>query len=677
MANTNPITKDETNNVWPYEIEISGSGWTQTHIFSTENKFLDADIAVKAHANAAGAVTLSLTDLTSEITMGSATSGYYNPTVSLSGNANIASAGWITAGNKSVTDSSVKIGKVAQSLVKEGNTTLDLSDPVNPTGSSRTITITAGYNSARTLTIGPVSDGPKATVTSGTATLGTLTYTYDSTNTIFNISGTATISQATAPTAGYISNSAGTRNGNSNEVFQTVAVVTVGSEATGTFTKAKPVIVRTAKASGSWVDAGTGNASASATANKPYVQVDAAAVSATLTTRGKVTAAGYGTTSNFKRATNVQHDVGSLAADTVYIPIKEGTIVSPDITITIGNPSYQSSSGTFLLSANGTIDAPSVTQEGYVSEVVGTKTAGSYSGNKSLNKITVGTTISSGTSGKVTPVIKRTAKPSADTWTDAASGAETNTKPTSGVYVQVDAAKIDKTVSVQGTVTSSGYGTADSGTTQGAYTKATAQSITAGSAAAVTKYIPIKTATGYSLNVTSISGSSDVTVGTKNTTTNKYPIKASDISVTGTLSASTNGWFSSGSATDTDTDNVTIGNMAAAGFTVTGGVVTATAGYVPAGNVATIATKTPAAVSIDPGDGYTANTSVVLESGGWLKLDAGYYVATKISLATLVPDGSNVKGHAEYLLKGKTAYDNDGTLVTGTIETYGGEYTIA
>jgi len=33
------------------------------------------------------------------------------------------------------------------------------------------------------------------------------------------------------------------------------------------------------------------------------------------------------------------------------------------------------------------------------------------------------------------PAISRTEKPSADTWTDAASGASTTTKPTSGVYV--------------------------------------------------------------------------------------------------------------------------------------------------------------------------------------------------------------------------------------------------
>jgi len=49
-------------------------------------------------------------------------------------------------------------------------------------------------------------------------------------------------------------------------------------------------------------------------------------------------------------------------------------------------------------------------------------------------QIKVGVTAAS-TNIKVTPTIARTAKPENDTWIDAASGAVTTTKPTSGVYV--------------------------------------------------------------------------------------------------------------------------------------------------------------------------------------------------------------------------------------------------
>lgn len=676
------MQRDTTNNIWPKDIEIEGAGWTPTYTFNTLNKFVDANIVVRAHANAAGNLTLALTDLTSNLTMGSATSGVYSPTVSLTGTVTPASAGWITASAATVTDSSVKIGKINQSTLKNGNTAINSGTTVNPTSAAQTINISEGYNTARTVILGPVSAGPKGTIKSGTASLGALTYTYNENSDNFTITGTASITAPTVPTPGYVSSDAdaskgGTKQINSNSVSQSVDVITVGSAVDGTFTKPKPILTRTAKSSGSWIDAASGAEVDSTTANKPYVQVDAAAVAATLVTKGTVTAAGYGTASVYNTATSLSTDVGTQVADSIFIPIKIGSIKSPNTTATFTNPTLQTTgpnTDKFTIIASGTIGAPTISAEGYISSVVGTKSGGTISGTKVLNKITVGATIASDSSdGTVTPVISRTPKPTDDTWIDAASGAATGTKPTSGVYVQVDAPKISKTVTINGTVASEGYGTTS------LYNPGTALTVTAGSAAAATKYIPITQSTGYSLNVTSISGSTDVTVGTKNTSTNKYPIKASNISVTGTLSASTHGWFSSsGSVTDSRTDNVTIGNMPAATFAVSAGTVTcSTPGYVPQGTVGQIATKQPVAVATDPGNSYTNNTSVVLESGGWLKLDAGYYAATRISLATLVPNGSNIQGHADYLLEGKTAYDNNGILVTGTIATYQGEYTVA
>ena len=67
----------------------------------------------------------------------------------------------------------------------------------------------------------------------------------------------------------------------------------------------------------------------------------------------------------------------------------------------------------------------------------------------------------------------------------------------------------------------------------------------------------------------------------------------------------------------------------------------------------------------------------VLVAGDYLYINAGYTDNLKISLAKLVPDGSDVKGHGEYILSGHSAYDNDGTLVAGTIQTYDGSYTIS
>lgn len=117
----------------------------------------------------------------------------------------------------------------------------------------------------------------------------------------------------------------------------------------------------------------------------------------------------------------------------------------------------------------------------------------------------------------------------------------------------------------------------------------------------------------------------------------------------------------------------------AAEFSTSGGVTTCTSpGFVAQGDLSgggTVSGGSIGTSSSDPGSSYIENTTAVVPSGGWLTLTAGYYSATKISLATLVPNGSNVAGHADYLLAGKTAYDNDGVLVTGSIQTYDGTYT--
>ena len=678
MANTNPITKDTENNVWPYEIEIRGSGWTQTHTFNTLNKFVDANIAVKAHTDAAGALSLSLTDKTNELSMGNASGGYYTPTISLSGSAAPATAGWITTTAQTVTDNSVKVGKVVQSGMNDGTDSINSGATINPTTTSQTINITAGYNAARTLIVGPVSSGPKGTATSGTASIGTLAYEYDSANTRFNVSSTATVSAPVINPAGYLSGDSdpaigGTKNSSSNTVTSTVERVTVGSKVVGTFVKPKPVILRTEKSGRDWVDAASGAGVPSTTEGKRYVQVDAAAVSATLTTNGKVTKAGYGTIDVYGESSNLVTDVGTQPASTLYVPIKEATIVQPTInTATFSGPTYQTTgtnAGSFEVNATGTIGSPTIT-EGYISNTIGTKTPGSFNVTTTLSKVTVGTAIDSGTSGKVTPVISRTEKPNTDTWTDAASGAATGTKPSSGVYVQVDAPAINSTVVVKGTVSQAGYGTTSN------YTTGTKTTVVAGTENAQTKYIPIKSASGFSASIGSVTSSS-LTVGNK--TSGSYPI-TSNLSIPATITASNPGWFTSGNATGSK-NTVAIGSIPEATFSVNGGAVTVnTAGYVPASFPVTTldtATFTNTAAS---GVTYTDESAnaPVLQSGDYLYVNAGYTGNIKISLAKLVPDAADI-GSAEtspYLLVGHSAYNSDGQLVGGGMQIYDGSYTV-
>ena len=82
----------------------------------------------------------------------------------------------------------------------------------------------------------------------------------------------------------------------------------------------------------------------------------------------------------------------------------------------------------------------------------------------------------------------------------------------------------------------------------------------------------------------------------------------------------------------------------------------------------------------DPGTGYAENTTVVLQSEGWLKMTAGYYGATKIQLATLIGDNAdilpNISGESNVLLAGYKAYDDHGRLLSGSIGTYTGSYEV-
>lgn len=77
-----------------------------------------------------------------------------------------------------------------------------------------------------------------------------------------------------------------------------------------------------------------------------------------------------------------------------------------------------------------------------------------------------------------------------------------------------------------------------------------------------------------------------------------------------------------------------------------------------------------------PGVEYTdiSDQAPVLHSGDYLYINEGYTGNQKISLAKLIPDVSDIG--AGYILLGHSAYDNEGTLVTGTIPTYDGSYTV-
>ena len=199
-------------------------------------------------------------------------------------------------------------------------------------------------------------------------------------------------------------------------------------------------------------------------------------------------------------------------------------------------------------------------------------------------------------------------------------------------------------------------------------------------------------ATAVITNVDTVSTIAASSLSNKTAGVDYWEIKATATGTNGSYTpkytVSTAGWISStvtasSAATVTVTSDTTGQSLyiPKADFNVSANkVYCSSAGYVSVGSasspVYTIGTGAISGVSSDPGSGYTANTTSV-PSGGWLKLTAGYYPATKISLASLVPDASAVTGlSANYILSGHSAYNNDGTLINGSIQTYQGAYEV-
>lgn len=295
-----------------------------------------------------------------------------------------------------------------------------------------------------------------------------------------------------------------------------------------------------------------GNASSgTATTTKPssgyYVAAKATAAAnttgATSTISGTVAApsvgtAGYVSSSAGTKNTNTVS--GTATAKTsakdssvTYIPITSGAVSAVDSSISGGSftptLTYDSTNDNFKFggskAATGTAYAK-ITTDGYITSDSNTSKSlsATVSATGTVAKVGTGATIS-GTTTKA-PTLARTAKPSGDTWVDAASGAATTTKPTSGPYVQIDAAANTGTLTATPKVTSAGYGnTSNYG--------ATAATATVGAAKATTAYVPITTTSG------SKSGGT-VSWGTGWITSGSQTVSRSDLGITDKAAATYN-----------------------------------------------------------------------------------------------------------------------------------------
>lgn len=751
-----PIAGND-NAGWNVSYTITGAG-EKTITFKTENRFVDADARVTLTTPAATEPTLALTDITTGLSMGTATSGKYSPVVSLSGNANIGTAGWIAAGNHAVSDTSVKIGTVNQSILKNGTTAINSGATITPGDSAQTITISEGYNAARTIIVGAADSSTPGEITSGSATIDTVTYLYNSTDDNFTINGSADVSAPTVVTAGYISSTKGIKNIKTSGAVLYASVDKIGLNASinGT-TSYRPSLSRGPISITGVTDASSGNATATAPSSGVYVAVYSEPTSGIITAQATVSTPGYGDATNFGKGA-VSRQINVQTSNTYYIPITTtsasvsgrnvtygtgwitggtsqialGTVTSAAGTATISSPTWDSTNSKFTQTASGTIAAPTINTAGYLSSTEGAKNGNSISGSNDLDTVKVGVTVSG--TAKVTPAISRTAKPSGDTWIDAASGAVTTTKPTSGAYVQVNAAAKSNNLTITGKVSAEGYGTTDH------YLTDTATTTAVGSNAAANTYVPIKTGTVTSgtASITStsiaynstnanfdITGSADVSaptftegyiasnVGTKNAKTGGATLTATlpkiaiqaNLSGTGTKAPSitknsatnipvagtatttkpSSGYYvavSSAANTTTVKATATV-KTAGYGTTTSGQYATTDSSNLTVGAAASSVTYVPItqatfANEATSGTTYTdiSSTAPILISGDYLYINAGYTPASKISLARLVPDATAENAPANYILAGYTAFTNDGILITGTMQTYDGTYTV-
>jgi len=160
------------------------------------------------------------------------------------------------------------------------------------------------------------------------------------------------------------------------------------------------------------------------------------------------------------------------------------------------------------------------------------------------------------------------------------------------------------------------------------------------------------------------SGSNDVTL------TPRYTVSSAGYVATQTNTAGDPEYYS------IKTTSVSEGTTTVSGSTATRGTATWGTGWITSGAISAAQFANSATAGKTYVDISATTDAPVLVAGDYLYINAGYTDDLKISLAKLVPDGSDVKGHAEYILSGHSAYDNDGTLVAGTIQTYDGSYTI-
>ena len=420
-------------------------------------------------------------------------------------------------------------------------------------------------------------------VTSGTATINSVSVSEGSNASKFSLSGSADVSAPIIGEAGYISASKGQRNYKSGGATLNATINKIVGTASITPTIKKPIISKENVPAGI-TDASYGDATTVPPSSGVYVAVKTTANTSTVTPTVSITTQGYGTNSKHG-ITATGATVGADASDTTYVQIKTGSATTPATTIT-SEPSIS-------VNASGLITA-------------------THTKTQSVTPTVIAGYVSIGTSGTIT-----------------VNGSNTFNLPTQAAVTITPG-------------TSSIQAVAKGKYTTGIVTVAGDADLIAGN---IKQGVEIFGVTG--------SFTSDATAQASEIRSGKTAYVAGE-EITGVMPDTV--------VTDTNVTTVS-------GTTATRATWSQTAGYtaqrtIGAATFANSATSGKSYVNIS-----NTTAAPILVSGDYLYINKGWTDDLKISLAKLVPDGSDVKGHGEYILSGHSAYDNDGTFIAGTIQT--------
>jgi mucin-22 len=246
-------------------------------------------------------------------------------------------------------------------------------------------------------------------------------------------------------------------------------------------------------------------------------------------------------------------------------------------------------------------------------------------------------------------------------YTIAATGTG-GAKVTTGGYLPTNTEKTDSTTlnkyikrattsKTNGTASAiANAGTASIKTQPSASASITKTGIDAGISSSATSYYVTATANSNSGVVTATGGSASASVTASSTT----------VSAGYNPSAITTSTTASSTGTKTGSTATTTAATASKSETV----------YLKESNIGVTSSKP---------SGYIENTTAVVPTSGYLKLDAGYMPATCISLATLVPNDADITNDvtgSNKIRTGTTVYDKDGNLITGTMNDITPVYTV-